>query len=78
METVKPNITGRRIKQARETAGLEQVDLSIALDMDCNVNMDASVISRVETQQRLVKDYELDAIARVLDVDPVWLLRGED
>lgn len=77
METVKPNISGKRIKLAREAAGLEQVDLSAALEVDCNVKMSRSVICRVETQKRLVKDYELDAIAQILDVDLSWLVRGE-
>ncbi len=40
------------------------------------VKLEQSDISEIERQVRCVKDYELDAISKVLDIDPVWLLRG--
>ena len=70
------NIAGPRIKQARLNADLNQADLAAALAVDHDIKLDRSDISEIETQVRGIKDYELDAIARVLDVDVEWLLRG--
>lgn len=71
------NISGVRIKQAREQRGLDQVELAAALSVDYNLKLDQSDISEIERGIRGLKDFELDAIARVLDVSPIWLLRGE-
>ena len=70
------NIAGPRIKQARLNADLNQADLAAALAVDHDIKLDRSDISEIETQVRGIKDYELDAIARILDVDVEWLLRG--
>jgi hypothetical protein len=42
------------------------------------VKLEQSDISEIERQVRSVRDYELDAIAQVLDIDPIWLLRGNN
>jgi transcriptional regulator with XRE-family HTH domain len=70
------NISGARIKQAREERGLDQVELAAALSVDFNIKLDQSDISEIERGTRGLKDYELDAIARILNVNPIWLLRG--
>ncbi|KKJ01401.1 helix-turn-helix domain-containing protein [Prochlorothrix hollandica] len=72
------NIVGLRLKQAREKLGLDQADVAAALSVDYQINLDQSDISEIERQKRGVKDFELDALAKVLLVDPVWLLRGSD
>ena len=72
------NISGARIKKAREDAGMDQVELSAALSVDFSIKLDQSDISEIERGVRGVKDFELDAIAQVLDVSPTWLLRGEE
>ncbi|XWK90958.1 MAG: helix-turn-helix domain-containing protein [Phormidium sp.] len=72
------NISGPRIKQARERLGWQQSDLAAALEVDFNIKLDQSDISEIERQKRGVKDFELDAISRLLRVSPVWLLRGEE
>ena len=72
------NICGPRIKQARETTSLSQVDLAAALAIDFDIHLDQSDISEIERGARGVKDYELDAIARILQISPLWLLRGEE
>ncbi|MFB2937717.1 helix-turn-helix domain-containing protein [Aerosakkonemataceae cyanobacterium BLCC-F154] len=72
------NISGPRIKQAREILGWQQSDLAAALEVDFNIKLDQSDISEIERQKRGVKDFELDAISRLLRVSPVWLLRGEE
>lgn len=74
----KQNISGPRIRQARLKHGLGQVELAAALNVDYGVKLEQSDISEIERQVRSVKDYELDAISKVLDIDPIWLLRGDE
>lgn len=71
------NIAGLRIKQARNEMGMGQVELAAALDIEYNIKLEQSDISEIERQARGVKDFELDAIARILNVSPLWLLRGD-
>jgi transcriptional regulator with XRE-family HTH domain len=71
------NICGKRIRQARERLGWQQVELAAALHVDFKIKLEQSDISEIERGVRLVKDFELDAIARALDVSPLWLLRGD-
>lgn len=73
----KQNVSGQRIRQVRLQHGLDQVELAAALNVDYAVKLEQSDISEIERQVRAVKDYELDAISRVLDIDPIWLLRGD-
>ncbi len=72
------NISGVRIRQVRRQHGLNQVELAAALNVDYGIKLEQSDISEIERQVRSLKDYELDAIAKVLDIDPVWLLRGDE
>lgn len=71
------NITGLRIRQAREQLGWDQTDLAAALSVDFELNLNQSDISEIERQKRGVKDFELNAIALLLKVSPTWLLRGD-
>lgn len=72
------NISGQRIKQVREKLGWDQSELAAALSVDFDIKLVQSDISEIERQKRGVKDFELDAIARVLGVTPEWLLRGDE
>jgi transcriptional regulator with XRE-family HTH domain len=74
----KQNISGSRIRQVRLQHGLDQVELAAALNVEHGVKLEQSDISEIERQVRSVKDYELDAISKVLDIDPIWLLRGDN
>ena len=74
----KRNIAGPRIKEARLKVNMNQADLAAALSVDYDITLDRSDISEIETQVRGINDYELDAIAQILDVDVTWLLRGEE
>jgi transcriptional regulator with XRE-family HTH domain len=74
----KQNISGGRIRQVRRQHGLDQVELAAALHVDYGIKLEQSDISEIERQVRSLRDYELDAIAKVLDIDPVWLLRGNE
>lgn len=71
------NISGQRIKQAREKMGWDQNELAAALQVDFQIKLDQSDISEIERQVRGVKDFELDAFSRLLGVSPEWLLRGD-
>lgn len=71
------NISGQRIKQARERMGWDQNELAAALQVDFQIKLDQSDISEIERQVRGVKDFELDAISRLLEVSLEWLLRGD-
>ncbi len=70
------NICGPRVRQARERLGMDQIDLAAALWIDCEIKLEQSDISEIERQKRGVKDFELDALAHILQVTPEWLLRG--
>lgn len=72
------NISGKRIKQARERLGWDQNELAAALQVEFEIKLDQSDISEIERQVRGVKDFELDAFSRVLAVSPEWLLRGDE
>ncbi len=72
------NISGQRIRQARERMGWDQNELAAALQVDFQIKLNQSDISEIERQVRGVKDFELDAISRLLDVSPEWLLRGDE
>lgn len=71
------NISGIRIKQRREELGIDQSDLAAALRIDYQLQLSQSDVSEIERGARGIKDYELDAIARTLQISPTWLLRGE-
>lgn len=72
------NISGRRIRLARQQKGIAQVDLAAALSVEFGIDITQSDISEIERGIRAVRDYELDAIAKALEINPLWLLRGED
>ncbi|GIO12192.1 hypothetical protein J19TS2_17470 [Cohnella xylanilytica] len=73
---VNANISGPRIKQIREQLKMDQVELAAALDVEFGIRLKQSDISEIERGARGVKDYELNAISKILNVDPTWLLRG--
>lgn len=63
------NITGGRIRQARLAAKppVSQEDLSGRLAV-LGIILDQGAISRIETEERYLMDYELVAIARALRI----------
>ena len=74
----KANICGARIKKAREQKRMDQVDLAAAMEEDFKITITQSDISEIERGVRGIKDFELDAIAKILQVSPGWLLRGKE
>ena len=71
------NITGRRIKTARENMQLSQSQLAAKLQL-ANVIVEQKVISRIELGARFVADYELLELSKILKVSVNWLLTGEE
>ena len=72
----KKNISGDRIHQARTTMRLSQTDLAARMQVN-GVNIEREAISKIETGDRFVTDYELMVFARVLGISMEWLT-GQD
>lgn len=72
------NILGPCIKAARERARprITQSDLAARLAVR-GIDLDRPTITRIESGQRFLRDYEIRAIAKVLKVS-VASLFGED
>ncbi len=68
----KKNISGERIHQARTARRLSQAELAARMQVH-GVLIEREAISKIETGDRFVTDYELQAFASVLDVSMVWL-----
>jgi transcriptional regulator with XRE-family HTH domain len=71
------NVCGKQIKLARVKNDMNQLQLATALNVDCDIDVNQYSISQIERGARFVKDYELLAFAKVLEVHPMWLLFGD-
>lgn len=69
----KCNISGAKIKAAREHAKLSQEQLAAKIQL-AGLSITQKAISRIETGDRVVADYELSYFAQVLDVSVLFLL----
>lgn len=68
------NISGDRIHQARTAKRLSQADLAARMQLN-GVTIEREAISKIETGDRFVTDYELMIFARVLGVSMEWLTK---
>ena len=66
------NISGDRIRQARTIMRLSQADLAARMQIH-GVTIEREAISKIETGDRFVTDYELLTFAKVLGVSMEWL-----
>lgn len=73
----KHNICGDRIHQARTAKRLSQDDLAAKVQLH-GVMLGREAISKIETGDRFVADYELMIFSRVLGVSLEWLLQATD
>ena len=73
----KCNMSGNRIKKARKMAGITQDQLAARMQVE-NIQINQRAVSRIETGERLVTDYELYFFSRVLKTDMEWLLGIKD
>jgi transcriptional regulator with XRE-family HTH domain len=71
------NISGKRIKLARLNREMAQIELCAALSVDHDIEMTQNTLSNIERGERIIRDVELIAFAKVLDVNPLWLLYGD-
>lgn len=71
------NISGDRIHQVRATKRISQADLAAARMQVKGVFIEREAISKIETGDRFVTDYELMIFAEVLGVTMDWLTGKE-
>ena len=67
------NICGARVEMARKNQGMKQKELLAKLQA-AGIDLNASGLSKLEGQIRYVTDYELSALADILNVSVDWLL----
>ena len=71
------NIIGVRVEQRRREMRMKQKDLLTRLQIN-GVDLNASGLSKLEGQYRLVTDVELKCLAIALEVKVDWLLGIEE
>lgn len=72
------NLCGRRVRRARIAKRLTQADLSAKLQTE-GIELERDSVSRIELGTRIVADFELKKISKILGVTMDWLLEdGED
>ena len=71
------NLIGARVETARKEQGMKQKELLAQLQVN-GVDMNASGLSKLEGQIRYVTDFELAALANILNVSVDWLLGRTD
>lgn len=75
MISQRKNVVGERVRKARNTRNITQDQLSAQL-ATMGVQIDRAGISKIENGSRRVYDFELSAVARVLETEPSWFLAG--
>lgn len=70
------NLSGLRIRKARENAGLSQEELAARLQL-YGLEITQKAISRIETGLRLVPDFELLYFAKALGKPILWFYEEE-
>lgn len=73
----KKNLSGDRIHRARTAMRLSQADLAARMQVN-GVLIGREAISKIETGDRLIADYELLVFSKVLNVSLEWLLDAEN
>lgn len=61
------NISGKSIRKARESLGLSQEQVAARMQVE-GVPLTQKAVSRIESGERVVADYELMVFSRVLGV----------
>ncbi len=70
------NLIGERLKLLRKESNLSQRDLAQRLQL-IGIDMDKNVITRIETNQRYVTDFELQALKAIFNVSYDYLIDGK-
>ena len=72
------NIVGPKIAEARHSKNPELTQDALSGKLArLGVQLDRAAIAKIENNHRRVLDYELKALAHVLNVDVDWLLGGK-
>ena len=61
------NISGNKLKELRKNAKMSQQDLAEKLQLE-GIDLTSKEISKIETNNRLVQDFELFAFAKMFKV----------
>ena len=61
------NISGNKLKELRKKAKMSQQDLAKKLQLE-GIDLTSKEISKIETDNRLVQDFELFAFAKIFNV----------
>lgn len=69
----KKNIAGDQIHRARTAMRLSQAELAARMQVN-GVTIEREAISKIETGDRFITDYELMMFSRVLGVSLDWLI----
>lgn len=70
------NMVGARVTQARKSLGMKQVELLSKLQT-AGIDISVPALSLLEGQKRPVSDWELNALANILNVRVDWLMGRE-
>lgn len=70
------NVSGERVRQNRTERKITQAELAARVQCE-GVALEQDAISRIESGQRMVQDYELRALAEVLGASMDWLAGKE-
>ena len=71
------NICGDKVREARQKQHMSQSDLAAKLQVN-GIILERDSISRIESGTRFVADYELLILSKVLKVEMLWLLSGDE
>ena len=64
----KSNYSGRIIQRIRESKNITREELAHKLQLQ-GMNVDIVYVYKIETQQRIIKDFELLILAKILNID---------
>lgn len=70
------NISGECVRQKRTERKITQAELAARVQCE-GVTLEQDAISRIESGQRMVQDYELRALSEVLGASMDWLAGKE-
>lgn len=73
----KCNVCGGVVRAAREALGLSQEQLAARVQLRGH-SLTQKAISRIESGERVVPDYEIPLLAAALQISPLRLLGLED
>lgn len=71
------NFIGERARKVRESMELSQEQVAAQMEI-MHVVINGNAISLIEAGERFVSDFEALYLAKVLKVDLMWLLTGEE